>query len=62
MRGGGDAGWLSYEQERRRLCESLQHEYLREFERGAIPPWALVQPHELLVFFFCVAVCGCVCV
>ena len=59
MGGGGDAGWQSYEQERRRLCVALQHEYLGEFERGAIPQWALVQPHELLVvcLYLCLRAC-----
>lgn len=62
MGGGGDAGWQSYEQEQRRLCVALQHEYLGEFDRGAIPQWALVQPHELLVcVFICVCVPVCLC-
>ena len=42
-------GGKTYEHERQRLIQTLQHVYLREFDRGAIPAWALVQPHELLV-------------
>jgi protein O-GlcNAc transferase len=32
-----------------RLLEVLRHSYLAGFDRGGVAPWALVQPHELLL-------------
>lgn len=38
-----------HHQRREQLVKALGHSYLTLFSKGGIPPWALVQPHELLL-------------